>query len=266
MNASIGARGGRFGSLTRVRGRGTPSILGSALRGLSMFRVYSGAAIFPLCPVRDSKVTDHDPDDFAGCTAGPLRGPKQKEIHPEQLMDPDSCQEFVCMLCEGVIHDPTLTRCSHSFCSDCFQNWVTNRVQVHQTGSKAGCSMQNIPCPQCGQGLRKCDIVPLHHARHAAALVLQRCWSNVRIRCIHHPQHFQYSFGSYAQQLSHHTGIECSWLGNLCDYVSHISNCPVQNYEAGADKWPGEHSGDSATPQEFEAECALDFAEDAWQQ
>lgn len=205
------------------------------------------------------EVSDQDPEDFAGFPAGPPRGPKQKEVHPEQLVDPDSCQEFVCMLCEGVIHDPTLTRCSHSFCSDCFQNWVMGRVRGHlnQTGPKAGCSMQNIPCPQCGQGLRKCDIVPLHHARHAAALVLQRCWSNVRIRCIHHPQHFQHPFGYYAQQLSHHTGVECSWLGNLCDYVSHISKCPVQNYDNG-DNWAtGGESQDGG-----EAEVAPVFAED----
>mmetsp|Transcript_4465 Transcript_4465/g.10375 ORF Transcript_4465/g.10375 Transcript_4465/m.10375 type:complete len:730 (-) Transcript_4465:129-2318(-) len=201
-------------------------------------------------------VSDQGEQDFAGFTISPgAQGgdPKMPEVHPEQLMDPGSCQEFVCLLCKGVIHDPTLTRCSHIFCSDCFQNWVTNRVRGHQTGPKAGSSMQDMPCPSCGQGLRKCDIVPLHHARHAAALVLQRCWSNVRIRCIHHPQHYQQPFGAYARQLSQDAGIECSWLGNLCDYVSHMSTCPVQNCTAGSEFaaiQQGAHSNSSTSMQE----------------
>lgn len=174
-------------------------------------------------------------------------GGRPPQIQVEQLVDPEGAQEFFCYLCHGVLYLPMLTRCSHLFCSPCFQSWVMDRVNEHQTGPASQQSMQAMPCPICENGLKKADVVPLHRAQHPAAGILQRQWHSIKLKCIHHIDFTNAMRGAsplrppFAEPACRmrEPGVECQWVGDLPDYAAHCKVCPV----AAALRTPTENEG-----------------------
>lgn len=163
-------------------------------------------------------------------------GGRVPHILAEQLVDQENAQDFFCYLCQGVLHLPILTRCSHLFCSPCFQSWVMERVNEHQTGPTSKSSMQAMPCPICGSGLKKADVMPLHRAQHPAVGIMQRKWHSIKLKCIHHVDFTDplYPFAEGAAQVKAESGIECQWVGDLPEYAGHCKICPVANALRGA--------------------------------
>lgn len=147
---------------------------------------------------------------------------------PEQLIDADAANEMICGLCQCVINKPTITKCSHLFCSSCFSGWVSQKVAEHRQGPNARSTMPGMPCPTCNQTLKRTDITPLAEASGPAAALLQRRWRNIQLRCKHHRDHFCHAFGNDAQWISEEAGISCTWCGDLPSYEKHLLECPVE--------------------------------------
>jgi len=63
-----------------------------------------------------------------------------------------------------------------------------------------------------------------------AVALLQRLRNNLRVRCVHHVDHFKYSFGKDAERISKETGTKCEWTGDLTEYDRHVQGgCPIEN-------------------------------------
>eukprot|EP00931_Biecheleriopsis_adriatica_P035299 TRINITY_DN20311_c0_g1_i2.p1 TRINITY_DN20311_c0_g1~~TRINITY_DN20311_c0_g1_i2.p1 ORF type:complete len:542 (-),score=120.98 TRINITY_DN20311_c0_g1_i2:139-1764(-) len=148
-------------------------------------------------------------------------------VRPEQLVDSEASTELVCTLCNRVMAQPTMTKCSHLFCSSCFQTWVASKVAEHKRSPKAQQAMEGMPCPTCSKTLRRTETAPLSKAPGPAAALLLRRWRNLQVRCIHHPDHFQHCFGKDAELLSEKAGIQCRWVGDREAYEQHQEQCPV---------------------------------------
>lgn len=199
------------------------------------------APVVPKIDVGDEqkmrKISDDDLKHHNGYNDSAAWGAQRlPHIYPEQLVDPQNAQEFGCLLCGGVLYLPMLTRCSHLFCSPCFQSWVMDRVNEHQSGPTSKHSMQAMPCPQCGEGLKKADVVPLHRAQQPAAGVFLRQWHSIKLKCCYHVDFTDsmYPFAEAAAQMRE-SGIECQWIGDLPDYAAHCKTCPVATALRGAE-------------------------------
>lgn len=149
-------------------------------------------------------------------------------VMQHQIVDGADASALICSLCHYVMSVPCMTRCSHLFCSDCFQSWVQAKVMEHKKGPNSHRPMPGMPCPSCNESLKKADILPLDQAQGPAAMLLQRRWRNIQLRCIHHPDHFQFAFAKDSEQLSRKAGIECHWIGDQKSYESHLLECTVE--------------------------------------
>jgi len=152
----------------------------------------------------------------------------EESMWPEQLMDRDSANELICGLCKCVLRSPSITRCSHLFCSSCFSGWVADKVAEHKQGPNGRSTMPGLPCPTCNQILKRQDFIPLAEAKGPAAVLLARRWRNIQLRCKHHRDLFSCSFGSKAQWICQEADISCNWSGDLPMYENHLRDCPVE--------------------------------------
>merc|ERR1719491_878147 len=165
-------------------------------------------------------------------------GSGRRRILPKQLIEADSSAPFICPLCAFVIARPVITSCSHLFCEACFRSWVTDQVSKAKKNQTPDAPVPLVPCPQslhsaCSGKLRKQDIMLLDKAdstKVGAVALLQRLRNNLRVRCVHHVDHFKYSFGKDAERISKETGLTCNWTGDLMGYDEHVSKgCPIEN-------------------------------------
>eukprot|EP00927_Polykrikos_kofoidii_P078958 TRINITY_DN7575_c0_g1_i1.p1 TRINITY_DN7575_c0_g1~~TRINITY_DN7575_c0_g1_i1.p1 ORF type:complete len:754 (-),score=128.23 TRINITY_DN7575_c0_g1_i1:90-2351(-) len=155
----------------------------------------------------------------------------KRRIHPDQLEGSDgSTNQFVCPLCSFVMVKPVMTSCCHLFCADCFSSYVGD--QVSKQKSKAVASVPVLPCaqPNCTQQLRRQDITSLEKDEKAgASALLQRLRNNLRVRCVHHRDLFDFAFGSDAARVAGTRRATCSWVGDLAGYEDHIrKGCDVE--------------------------------------
>lgn len=185
-----------------------------------------------------------------------LDGGGRRRIHPNQLVEADNSAPFICPLCHFVIARPIITTCSHLFCEACFRTWVSDQVSKQKSQQPSGGPVPLIPCPQtgCTRKLKKQDIVLLNKAdstKVAAAALLQRLRNNLRVRCVHHVDHFTHAFGTDAKRLEKETGMKCNWIGDLMAYEEHVQKgCPIENRltERIAASQNGHSSGAVAPP------------------
>lgn len=166
-----------------------------------------------------------------------LDGSNRRRILPSQLEAEEASGPFVCNLCHFVILKPVITTCSHLFCESCFRQWVQDQVSKEKRNQKADAPVPLVPCPQnsCSMKLRKQDISPFDKADStkvgATVALLQRLRNNLRIRCVHHVDHFKFAFGKDAQRIHNETGgaMCCQWVGDISAYDDHIrKGCPIE--------------------------------------
>lgn len=166
-----------------------------------------------------------------------LDGSGRRRILPTQMEAEESSGPFVCQICSYVIHKPVITTCSHLFCESCFRQWVQDQVSKEKRNQKADAPVPLVPCPQnsCSMKLRKQDISPFDKADStkvgATVALLQRLKNNLRIRCVHHVDHFKFAFGKDAQRIHSETGgaMSCQWVGDISAYDDHIrKGCPIE--------------------------------------
>lgn len=151
-----------------------------------------------------------------------------RRILPEQMQDVDAGSQMICTLCQYVMINPVITKCSHLVCDPCFKSWVSAKVAEHKQGPNSGQKMSGMPCPLCDEELKMDDVTPLDKAQGPATALLQRRWRNMQIRCVHHRDHFKYAFGKDAEWLRQETGLECCWIGDQVSYENHLRCCSVE--------------------------------------
>lgn len=151
-----------------------------------------------------------------------------RRILPEQMQDMDAGSQMICTLCQYVMVNPVITKCSHLVCDPCFKSWVSAKVAEHKQGPTAGQRMAGMPCPICHELLKMDDVTPLDRAQGPATALLQRRWRNMQIRCVHHRDNFKYSFGKDAEWLYRETGLECCWIGDQVSFENHLRQCPIE--------------------------------------
>jgi|Transcript_111353 hypothetical protein len=162
-----------------------------------------------------------------------LDGGGRRRILPKQLVEADNSGPFVCPLCTFVIAKPVITSCSHLFCEACFRHWVTDQVSKQKKSSDPGAPVPLVPCPQtkCSEKLRKQDIMLLDKAdstKVGAVALLQRLRNNLRVRCVHHCEHFKFPFGQDADMVCKQAGLKCEWIGDISAYDDHVKRCPIE--------------------------------------
>jgi hypothetical protein len=162
-----------------------------------------------------------------------LDGGGRRRILPKQLVEADNSGPFVCPLCTFVIAKPVITSCSHLFCEACFRHWVTDQVSKQKKTSDPGAPVPLVPCPQtlCKEKLRKQDIMLLDKAdstKVGAVALLQRLRNNLRVRCVHHIEHFKFAFGQDAEKVHRETGLKCEWIGDISAFDDHVKRCQIE--------------------------------------
>lgn len=188
-----------------------------------------------------------------------LDGGGRRRIHPKQLVEADNSGPFICPLCAFVIARPVITSCSHLFCENCFRSWVGDQVSNQKKNQAPGAPVPLIPCPQsvqspCAGKLRKQDIMQLDKAdatKVGAVALLIRLKNNLRVRCVHHADHFKYSFGKDSELVSRESGTTCDWIGDLMAYDNHVATgCQVETRvaEKFSAKENGTRTGGPASP------------------
>mmetsp|Transcript_114953 Transcript_114953/g.325600 ORF Transcript_114953/g.325600 Transcript_114953/m.325600 type:complete len:729 (-) Transcript_114953:36-2222(-) len=164
----------------------------------------------------------------------------RRRVSPKQLEVEGGGDHLVCPMCHFVILRPVITTCSHLFCDTCFYAWKNEQVSKQKKGNTEG-PVQYIPCPdpKCSAKLQKKDIMSMDKAspdapKIGAMSLLQRLRNNLRVRCVHHSDHFKYEFGKDAQRVARETGTTCEWIGDLTAYEEHVCKaCPVEAQIAG---------------------------------
>jgi len=160
-------------------------------------------------------------------------------VYPEQVNESTSdalrVETFVCKFCKTVSLQPILTSCSHLFCSPCFDDYVSGQVSAKKARGEQAVA---IPCPHpgCGNPLRKADVMDLRDneaARKgtsaAVTKVIQRVRNNMKVRCVHHPMHYNLDFGDPAREIYEKYNISCDWEGDLNSIEKHSLACQVAN-------------------------------------
>lgn len=163
-----------------------------------------------------------------------------RRILPKQLEVEGGSNHLVCPQCHFVIMRPVITTCSHLFCDSCFCAWVKNQVSKQKKGVPEG-PVQYIPCPypNCTAKLQKKDIMRMDKAspdssKVGAVPLLQRLRNNLRVRCVHHRDHFKYDFGKDAERVQRETGMTCKWIGDLAAYEEHVGKgCAIESLLGG---------------------------------
>ena len=64
------------------------------------------------------------------------------KIRVDQILD-----EFGCTICFVEMTDATITKCGHSFCKDCIEEWIN----------------RNHECPTCKEKLAVKDLIKNYH-------------------------------------------------------------------------------------------------------
>lgn len=162
-----------------------------------------------------------------------LDGGGRRRILPQQLVEADNSGPFVCPICAFVIAKPVITSCSHLFCEACFRHWVTDQVSKQKKTAEPGAPVPLVPCPQtkCHEKLRKQDIMLLDKAdstKVGAVALLQRLRNNLRVRCVHHHEHFKFPCGQDADKVHREAGLKCEWIGDISAYDDHVKRCPIE--------------------------------------
>ncbi|CAE7200588.1 unnamed protein product [Symbiodinium microadriaticum] len=168
----------------------------------------------------------------AGCrTSIVLDGMGKRRTMPEQLEVANAA--FICTLCRFVMVKPVITRCSHLFCGDCFHQYARNQVELHKSQKMQTGPVPQIRCPfpECKDLLKKSDVGPLTDGG-----ALQRLRNNLRIRCVHHQEHYKYEFGKDAERLFQEQGMSCEWSGPPGAYEEHMAGCPIENFLKSQDE------------------------------
>jgi len=164
----------------------------------------------------------------------------KRRIHPKQLEVEGMSGQFVCPLCSFVMSRPVITSCSHLFCDSCFRDWVATEVSKFKATAAPNAPVPLIPCPakSCVEQLRKQDIQSLDKAdttKVGAVQLLQRLRNNLRVKCVHHVDNFQYAFGKDAERASREIGKTCNWIGDLAAYEDHMKKgCPIEQHVLSA--------------------------------
>lgn len=193
------------------------------------------AATPPTAPPSSSPVANGAAASAGRCSLLLDRTGKRR-IAPSQLEGSEGSNgQFVCMLCNFVMVRPVMTTCCHLFCDTCFKDYVGEQVNKHKSKA-AGASVPLLQCPQknCTTQLRKQDITSLDKATAdpkaaGAAQLLQRLRNALRVRCVHHPDHYGSAFGKEAEGLSRTRRVTCEWVGELSQYDSHLCKyCGVE--------------------------------------
>jgi len=188
-------------------------------------------------PARQRKAPDPDEPGLRASLV--LDGQGRRRILPTQLEAEGASSQFVCPICTFVIIRPVITSCSHLFCDTCFRNWVGEQVSKMKKGMPGDGPVPLIQCPQpkCTMKLRKRDIMPMDKAdstKVGAVQLLQRLRNNLQIRCVHHVDHYEYSFGQDAERVQSETGMTCKWIGDLAAYEEHVcKGCPIETHLGG---------------------------------
>jgi hypothetical protein len=181
-----------------------------------------------------------------------LDGGGRRRISPKQLVEADNSGMFVCPICAFVIARPVITSCSHLFCEACFRHWVTEQVSKQKKSADPGAPVPLVPCPQsaCTGRLRKQDIQLLDKAdttKVGAVALLQRLRNNLRVRCVHHVDHFKLPFGQDAERIHREAGLSCEWVGDIMAYDEHVrKGCQIENRLM--ERAPVNGTRNSATP------------------
>jgi hypothetical protein len=59
--------------------------------------------------------------------------------------------------------------------------------------------------------------------------ILLRLRNNIRVKCVHHSDLYNRSFGKDAEGIARTKRITCSWVGDLSSYDDHVQkHCPVE--------------------------------------
>eukprot|EP00929_Paragymnodinium_shiwhaense_P029260 TRINITY_DN16809_c0_g1_i1.p1 TRINITY_DN16809_c0_g1~~TRINITY_DN16809_c0_g1_i1.p1 ORF type:complete len:810 (+),score=182.43 TRINITY_DN16809_c0_g1_i1:130-2559(+) len=193
----------------------------------------------------------------------------KRRIHPDQLEDNNesSAQRFVCHLCKFVMLKPVMTNCCHLFCGTCFSAYVEKQVmqrKMKQAINGGGSSpIPHVPCPQpgCERQLQKKDVTALEaivqqnttvSSKSSAATLLMRLQRKLKVRCVHHCDFFDCSYGKDAESIQRSRGLKCSWAGGLADYDAHVaSHCAVEIAVAAREK---DEANSSKTPKSRDPE------------
>ena len=123
--------------------------------------------------------------------------------------------ELQCKICHTFILGcaPKLTRCGHSFCGDCFEQWssVQPKLQSWAFIAKSAGQVKNVPCPVCKTQLNdKSDVFPVFSGREDCQPIA-RALNRLLVKC--HNNHAMTPGGS------------CEWSGLYPEYQTHAKNC-----------------------------------------
>ena len=147
------------------------------------------------------------------------------KIDSDQLLShtPDS-EELVCKICHSYILGcaPKLTKCQHTFCGDCLEEWgnvqpkLLSWLQVARTAGQA----RQLPCPVCKTALNdKTDVFlisPVSSKDECSALFKRL--SKLQVKCHNH--------------LSVTKDGKCDWIGGYCEYQGHAKLCAKNSTSA----------------------------------
>lgn len=179
-------------------------------------------------------------------------------VYPEQLVTQEvgailgeEYAQFLCKICNLVVHLPVVLPCAHMFCSGCFNDWVQKM-------------RPNVQCPTCQQAVRPQEVVHFEGTRSGggAMALLHRLYSGMKVRCAYHPDMGTKPPLTPWAARAKASHLTCSWRGAMHDYAGHLATCQVHAAVAGSPVHAGvAHASESSTAvQRASAGTAAPFA------
>lgn len=174
-------------------------------------------------------------------------------VYPEQLVTQDvggaldEYAQFVCKICNLIVHSPLVLPCAHMFCSGCFGEWV------HQ-------KRPNVTCPTCRQVVGPREVVHFESKSSTpgggALALLYRLYSGMKVSCVYHSDLGNKPLTAEAAQAKA-SGRSCNWRGAMHDYPNHLNSCEVHASVASQEREQGEAplAAPPITQSPFQSEC-----------
>jgi hypothetical protein len=103
------------------------------------------------------------------------------DCYPEEIFDnPKAIKNFVCPIKFGILRDPVVDKCGHTYCDECIKSWVE--------------ANQKETCPLTGLNMDKTQLAP--------NLIVRSLLEEMSIKCIHFKKGCEWK-GDLSKLLSH---------------------------------------------------------------
>ena len=140
-------------------------------------------------------------------------------ISVESLLQPDEAKLLMCAICSGLLEQPVLTECGHTFCADCMWELITRCTGTRNTA----------PCPECRAPVSKRTI-------RKASYRLRQVLDEVVLSCPHKGCRWFRKAGEMDQHARRcrHALIQCRWAGCQAtfprrDTLGHLADHAAQS-------------------------------------